>query len=293
MILPASIKRRGDGGPAPGVGAERLGERWADPRLSGRIQGLSNWRLFRFFWRDRGGFRAWPAPAGRAARACFFFPGFIVGVDDAGHDWVTNDVGIGKLHKSDPGGAGQDAGGFGQARAAGLTEVDLGGIAGDHAFAVLSQAGQEHEHLRGGRILGFIEDDEGMAERPAAHVGEWGDLDLTAFDHFFQFIWFDHVVEGVVQRAEVGKDFFIHVSWEETEGFARLHGWSGQDNAVDLFGFKSGDGGGHGEKCFAGAGGPDAKGDIVLLNGADVVELAFRFRINTWFARGSEESNRS
>ena len=101
--MPASIKRRGDGGPAPVVGGA---ERWADPRLSNR-------RLFRFFWRDRGGFRAWSAPAGRVARTYFFFACFIVGVDDAGYDWVTNDVGVGKLHKSDPGGAGQDAGGFG------------------------------------------------------------------------------------------------------------------------------------------------------------------------------------
>ena len=206
---------------------------------------------------------------------------------------MPDDVGLGKLHKSDPGGTGQDASRLGQAGAAGLTEIDLSGITGDHAFAVLSQPGQEHEHLRSGRILGFIENNKGMAERPAAHVSEWGDLDLTAFDHFFQLIGFDHVVEGVVQRAEIREDFFIHVSWEETEGFARLYGRSGQDDAVDLFGFESGDGGGHGEKCFAGAGGSDAKGDIVFLDGADVVELAFCFRIDAGLARGSEESNRS
>ena len=60
-------------------------------------------------------------------------------------------------------------------RAAG--QVDLGDVAGDHDLGAEAEPGQEHLHLLGRGVLRLVEDDEGVVERAAAHVGQRRDLD--------------------------------------------------------------------------------------------------------------------
>src|SRR3546814_2030675 len=69
-----------------------------------------------------------------------------------------------------------------QPRCAGHGKIDLPGIAADHHPAVFAKTGQEHLHLRGGRVLRFIQDDECIGKSAAAHEGEGRNLDLSAGD---------------------------------------------------------------------------------------------------------------
>lgn len=71
----------------------------------------------------------------------------IIGIDDAGDDRVAHDIGVAEPDEGDAFGAGQDVHGFDEAGAARFPEVDLGWVAGHHAFAVLAKTGEEHEHL--------------------------------------------------------------------------------------------------------------------------------------------------
>ena len=62
-----------------------------------------------------------------------------------------------------------------------LGQVDLGDVAGDHGLGADADAGEEHLHLLGRRVLRFVEDDEGVVEGAAAHEGQRCDLDRALF----------------------------------------------------------------------------------------------------------------
>jgi len=167
----------------------------------------------------------------------------------------------------------------------------LGDIAGDDGARVVAQAGEEHEHLLPGAILGFVEDNEGVVQGAAAHVGERGDFDGAAALVFLDLLGGEHIVEGIVEGAEVGGDFLVEIAGEEAQGFAGLHGGSGKDDAGDLVFAEGEDGHGHGEVGFAGAGGAYAQSEVVFAGGLDVAFLADGFGGDGGFAGGGLDTD--
>jgi hypothetical protein len=180
-----------------------------------------------------------PALAGAAV--------ILVGEDDGLDERVADDIFFGEEMHGNALHIAEGGGGFDEAAEFVAGEVDLGDIAGDNATGTDAEAGEEHEHLLGGGVLRLVEDDEGIAQRAAAHVGQRGDLDDIAGHEFLQFVSFEEVVEGVVERAEVGKDFFLEVARQEAKGLAGFDGWAGEDDAFDFFLLEGGDGTGDGE----------------------------------------------
>ena len=83
----------------------------------------------------------------------------------------------------------------------------------------------------------------------------------------------EHVVEGVVERAQVGVDLGHQVAGQEAEPFAGLDRGPGQDDAVDLLGLQGLHGERHRQIGLAGAGGADPEGDDVGGDGVDVALL--------------------
>jgi hypothetical protein len=71
----------------------------------------------------------------------------------------------------------QDAARFDQAALLAALQVDLRHVAGDHRLGADADAGEEHLHLLGRGVLRFVEDDEGVVQRAAAHVGQRRDFD--------------------------------------------------------------------------------------------------------------------
>jgi hypothetical protein len=192
---------------------------------------------------------------------------------------VADDVAAVELDEGDAFDFAEDFAGLDESGLAVGGEVDLGEVAGDDRLGTEAEAGEEHEHLFGGGVLGFVEDDEGMVEGAAAHVGEGCDFDGAAFHAALDFVDGEHVMEGVVEGAEVRGDFFVEIAGEKAEGFAGLDRGAGEDDAGNLFGFEGNDRHGHGEVGFAGAGGADAEGEVVLADGLDVAFLADGFGV--------------
>jgi hypothetical protein len=83
----------------------------------------------------------------------------------------------------------------------------------------------------------------------------------------------DHVVEGVVERAQVGVDLGHQVAGQEAQALARLDRRAGEDDALDLLGVQRLHRHGDREPALAGAGGADAERDDVLGDGVDVALL--------------------
>ena len=96
-----------------------------------------------------------------------------------------------------------------------------------------AEAGQEHLHLLRRGVLRLVEDDEGVGERAAAHEGDRRDLDLAGRDPPLDLLGRQHVVERVVERAEIGIDLLLHVAGQEAEPLARLDRGPRQDQPVD------------------------------------------------------------
>ena len=160
--------------------------------------------------------------------------------------------------------------------AAAAGHVDLGGVAGDDRLGAEADAGEEHLHLLGRGVLRLVEDDEAVVERAAAHEGQRRHLDRLALEQALRALGLDHVVERVVERAQVGVDLGHQVAGQEAEPLAGLDRRAGEDDALDLLGLQRLHGHGHGQPALAGAGRAEAEGDDVLADGVDVALLAAR-----------------
>ena len=86
-----------------------------------------------------------------------------VSPDDPADEVVPDDVRVVELAEGDSGGLVECLPCLDEAGFAGPGEVDLRRIAGDDALGAGAEAGEEHEHLLGCRVLRFVENDEALA----------------------------------------------------------------------------------------------------------------------------------
>src|SRR5215212_5604604 len=100
----------------------------------------------------------------------------VIGLDYALHELVAHHVLAAEADELDPLDGFEYLADDYQSRALVAREVDLGNVARDHHLRAEPEARQEHLHLLGARVLGFVEDDEGVVEGAPAHVGERRDL---------------------------------------------------------------------------------------------------------------------
>ena len=135
--------------------------------------------------------------------------------------------------------------------AAVVGQIDLRDVAGDHHLGVEAEPREEHLHLLGGRVLRLIEDDEGIVQRAAAHVGEGSNLDGALLGQRRDLLGLEHVVEGIVQRPQIRMHLLDEIAREEAKTLTCLHGGTRQDDARDLALDESGHGHRHGEVGFA------------------------------------------
>ena len=158
----------------------------------------------------------------------------VIGFDDALDEIVADDIALIEIDERDAFNFADDFDGFDEAGAAGFGQVDLGHVAGDDGFGIEAETREEHFHLFAGGVLGFVEDDEGIVERAAAHEGERGDFDDAFFEEIFELVGFEEVVERVVKRAHVGIHFFLERAGKEAEAFAGFDGGARENDAIYL-----------------------------------------------------------
>ncbi len=150
-------------------------------------------------------------------------------------------------------------------------DVDLGDVAGHDRLRPEADPGEEHLHLLGAGVLRLVEDDEAVVERAAPHERERRHLDVAPVDEPLRAVGLEHVVQRVVERAQIRVDLGHQVAGEEAESLPGLDRRSGEDDPVDLPGLQRL----HRERDrqvgLAGAGRADAEGHRV---GRDRVDVA-------------------
>ena len=160
--------------------------------------------------------------------------------------------------------------GVGESGVCAAGQVDLGGIAGNYRGGAEADTGEKHLHLFPRGVLGFIENDERVVQGPAAHESEGRHLDDIAFDVLVDGLEPEHLVQGVVQRPQVGVDFLAEIAGQEPQFFAGLdRGPYQQDTAHALFQqclHRTG----HSQKRLSSARGTHAEVDIALLDDAHI-----------------------
>ncbi len=178
-----------------------------------------------------------------------------------------------------------------EARAA-AGNVDLGDVARHDDLRPEADPRQEHLHLLGRRVLGLVEDDEARVERPPSHVGEGCHLDRPPLHEPLGPFGLEHVVQGVVERAQVRVDLGHQVARQEAEPLARLDRRPGEDDPVHLLCLQRLHGERDGEVGLARAGRPDAERDHVVGDRLGVALLAGRLRVDAAATRGAGDRRR-
>jgi hypothetical protein len=117
-------------------------------------------------------------------------------------------------------------------------QVDLRDVTRHDDLAAEAEAGEEHLHLLGGRVLRLVEDDEGVVQAPSPHVGQRGDLDRAGRHELGDRLGVEHVVQRVVQRPQVRVDLVEQRAGQEAEPLAGLDRRARQDDPVDLLGLQ-------------------------------------------------------
>ena len=84
----------------------------------------------------------------------------VIGLDDALHEVVADDVALVEINQRDAFDFTDDFDGFDQAGAAVVRQIDLGDVAGYDRLGIEAEAGEEHFHLLAGGVLRFVENDE-------------------------------------------------------------------------------------------------------------------------------------
>ena len=113
-----------------------------------------------------------------------------------------------------------------------LRQVDLRDVAGDDHLRAEPEPRQEHLHLLGRRVLGLVEHDERVVEGATAHVRERRDLDRARREQLRHELGIHHLVERVVQRAQVRVDLVGERAGQESEPLPRLDRRAAQDDAA-------------------------------------------------------------
>ena len=101
-------------------------------------------------------------------------------------------------------------------------EIDLGRIPVDDDLGSESHAGQHHQHLALGCILGFIQDHKGIFQSTSTHIGHRSDLDDALLDVFLNLLIAQQVIQSVIQGSKIGIDFFLSGRREENPRIRRL-----------------------------------------------------------------------
>ena len=187
----------------------------------------------------------------------------VVGVDDLLDERMAHDVGAGEVPERDAAHAVEDARGLDEAALLPAREVDLRDVAGDHGLGAEADAGEEHLHLLGRRVLRFVEDDERVVERAAAHVRERRDLDRGALEELGHLVEAHEVVQRVVERAQVRIDLLREIAGQEAQLLAGFHRGPHEHDALHRVALERVDGARHREVRLARSRGSDAERDVV------------------------------
>src|SRR5204863_3541934 len=126
----------------------------------------------------------------------------------------------------------QDVNGLEQSAAPRIWQIDLRYVSRNYRLRVESQTRHKHFHLLRSGVLGFIQNHKRIVQSTPPHEGNGSNLDDILFQIAIHFFGVEHVIEGVVQRTQVGIDFVLQRTGQESQSLACFDRWTGQNDSV-------------------------------------------------------------
>src|SRR5580704_7469530 len=201
----------------------------------------------------------------------------LISFHDSLHQAVANNIAFVEIHEADAFHAAQNIHRVDQTAALAGGQVDLREIAGNNHLGIETLPREHHLHLLRRTVLGFVQNDETVVQSAAAHERNGCYFNDGTLEQLFHLLRLQHVVEGIVQRAEIGVHFFLQIARQETQAFAGLHRWTGQHDTAYTLVDQCGHRHGYGEIGFSGTGGTDTKNQVVAFDGFHVAPLIDSF----------------
>ena len=119
----------------------------------------------------------------------------------------------------------------------------------------------------------LVQNDEGVVERAPAHKGQWRNFELVALECFLHLVKPHQLIQGVVQRAQVGVHLLHHIARQKTQALAGFHRRARQHDALHIAALQRIHRTGHRQPGFTGACRADTQGDVVASNGLQICAL--------------------
>ena len=157
-------------------------------------------------------------------------------------------------------------------------QIHLRFVAGDDRLRAVAEPREKHQHLLRRGILRLVQNDERTVQRPSAHVGQRRDLNRPALRVFGDFLGGQHVVQRVVQRTQIRRDFFKQIARQKSQRFAGLYRRTRQNDPRHFAAAQSRQRHCHRQISFPRARRPDAERDVVFADGVEIFFLAGGFR---------------
>ena len=167
-----------------------------------------------------------------------------------------------------------------QARTRPARQIDLGDVASDHGGRAKTDAREEHFHLFQRGVLRLVQNDKAVVQRAATHVRQRRDLDHLLLDQLGDLFKAEHLIQRVIQRAQIGVDFLGQIARQKAQLLASFYRRTYQQDAANLLALQGVYRAGDGQVGLAGARRADTEVDVVLLNGAHIILLIGPARLN-------------
>ena len=152
-------------------------------------------------------------------------------------------------------------------------QVYLCHVARDNHLRIPSHTCQEHADLGGCGILRLVQNDYGVTQRAPTHKGQRSYLDDVLLHHILQLHLWQHILQSVVERLQIGVYLFLHVARQETELLASLHSRAREDNLLRRLILQCFHGQGYRQVGLTCTGRSHGKHHVVLLVGIDELLL--------------------
>ncbi len=88
------------------------------------------------------------------------------------------------------------------------------------------------------RVLRLVQNHHRVVQRSSAHERQRCNLNHVLFHVFRQFLRRNHVLQGIVERLQIGVNLVPHVAWQKAQLLASLHSRATQDNLPDFLIFQ-------------------------------------------------------
>ena len=139
-----------------------------------------------------------------------------------------------------------------------------------------AKAGQEHLHLFRRCILRLVQDNVGIVQGAAAHIGKRRDLDQSLFHICLEFLRAHDLIEGIVERAQIGVDLALQIAGQKAQFLTGFNSGTRQDDPLHFTVHKSRDRHGHGQEGLAGSCRAVGKDDQIITDRIDIFLLSHR-----------------